>query len=1150
MRIKELHIRNIASIEKADIDFEKDLIDPVTGLSSNIFLISGDTGAGKTVILDAISMALYKTTPRIEEVADKRSNAFVDNDGRSINIKHIEQYTRLGISHKDACFSELVFEGNDGKEYHARLDLGFTKSGKKDAEGNYPLVYRTPIWTFKVGNEDWQKVTEGGQVFTDVVGLSFDQFKRMSMLAQGQFAAFLTGRKEEREAILEKLTNTVIFSTYGTAIGRLAKKAKSEMGIAETAYNTQKDNILPEEELQENRALLGTLKQQKEELDKELKKKRAELELVEAIDGFCQERIRSEARRSEAIAIMAAEEYQQKKQLVSDWDATNKERHLLIDQLNAGKSMAAAEKQIADAQDTFMLLSADLVSRDEELREKKSDIAQWCAWINDRSTQDELFCNASSVDLQLTHFIEITSKISEGQQLLAQEKSSTQSLLDKLDACKRTDEKAKAEVNARQLMIDDLQSQRMALNPTGIASEKDAAIKRLSDLEKLQERIGTQRSASVAAEQVKNEIANEEIILQQLKASYEKSKSSYDQRAKEEADTHSLLSTMQMSMEETLIELRRKMRHSHVETCPLCGQAVDPVHLADDFKHILSPLQQKEDEAKNLLSAAMTQRDTDMAAYEKALGALNTKKEGYEHACKAIDKEEQEIRTKALLLSLDAERELSSQISLAISKEQADVLRLDELLKQAESLQTLSNQLIEEKKPLDQAANKAVRDLSEAKSAFDLNQSRIIGLEQNISSLAEEKNQLAKTLSSLLTSYSPTWQDDVTTTRQQLKKDADEYVTKKKQAEQKRQEVSQAEQLLNTINNVCDSILTSQPHWQKSVVARKHVCSDINGEWTRLYAQLEHQQHVLKEVEAIQLQAASSLAVYYAQGKTEQELLTIISREAEVAGARQYVVEKEGNLKSSSDAVAQASEKISKLLKDLNVEKPEDVPAKDPLKRLVDDLAIQQQFLAMQIGGIEEKLKTNDLNEKKVEALKQKLDKQTAVCEKWVRLNKKFGGNRFRTLVQSYILRPLLNNANVYLEKITDRYILTCSDVNDQLSVLVHDRYNKNQTRSATVLSGGERFMISLALSLALSSLNRQEKNVNILFIDEGFGTLDETNLNSVVETLERLQEIVGQSNRRVGIISHREELMDRIPSKINVRKKGEGRSIVEITNE
>ena len=111
------------------------------------------------------------------------------------------------------------------------------------------------------------------------------------------------------------------------------------------------------------------------------------------------------------------------------------------------------------------------------------------------------------------------------------------------------------------------------------------------------------------------------------------------------------------------------------------------------------------------------------------------------------------------------------------------------------------------------------------------------------------------------------------------------------------------------------------------------------------------------------------------------------------------------------------------------------------------------------------------------------------------------------------------------------------------------DRYNKNEMRSATVLSGGERFMVSLALSLALSSLNRPDLNINILFIDEGFGTLDEKSLDSVMQTLETLQDIAGQQKRRVGIISHREELIERIPTQIQVKKKGEGRSLVTIKN-
>ena len=215
---------------------------------------------------------------------------------------------------------------------------------------------------------------------------------------------------------------------------------------------------------------------------------------------------------------------------------------------------------------------------------------------------------------------------------------------------------------------------------------------------------------------------------------------------------------------------------------------------------------------------------------------------------------------------------------------------------------------------------------------------------------------------------------------------------------------------------------------------------------------------------------------------------------------------------------------------------------KNGTKALYDELFTN----VVQIKG---RLETHNNNIKRLKEIENDLAIAKQQFARWDKLNRIFGGTRFRTLVQTYILRPLLNNANIYLEQITDRYRLTCSEDNEQLSILVLDRYNKDQVRSVTVLSGGERFMISLALSLALSSLNRPDMNVNILFIDEGFGTLDEKSLDSVMQTLEKLQEIAGQTNRRVGIISHREELEERIPVKIQVVKKGEGRSMIEVTN-
>ena len=146
MRIKELHIRNIGSIEQADIDFEKDLNEPYSNTPAPIFLISGDTGAGKSVILDAISMALFKTTPRLSGVSDVNKNEFTNTSGEKIRVASIQQYTRLGIAPGEECYSEVVFEGNDNMHYTAKLTLG-TYKGNKNAEGKNPIKYNTPTWS-------------------------------------------------------------------------------------------------------------------------------------------------------------------------------------------------------------------------------------------------------------------------------------------------------------------------------------------------------------------------------------------------------------------------------------------------------------------------------------------------------------------------------------------------------------------------------------------------------------------------------------------------------------------------------------------------------------------------------------------------------------------------------------------------------------------------------------------------------------------------------------------------------------------------------------------------------------------------------------------------------------------------------------------
>jgi DNA repair exonuclease SbcCD ATPase subunit len=391
---------------------------------------------------------------------------------------------------------------------------------------------------------------------------------------------------------------------------------------------------------------------------------------------------------------------------------------------------------------------------------------------------------------------------------------------------------------------------------------------------------------------------------------------------------------------------------------------------------------------------------------------------------------------------------------------------------------------------------------------------------------------------------------DTEALRKQLKDDAKTYADQRKRLADSQAEREKANTLTATLSQYSKDILRACPDWKANAIPQTYACSNINTEWTNLLGKITALVSKLQDCNSVISNSEKELAAYYQDsGKTEESLKTLVAQESQVAAARKLVSETDAQLKSRIDAITEAQRQIDSAYKELGISDRTELPDKQMLEeKRTSDSASRDVALSKNTQA-----KTQlDLHQKNIKRLKEieaELETAKQRFARWDRLNSIFGGTRFRTLVQTYILRPLLNNANIYLEKITDRYRLTCSEANEQLSILVLDRYNKNQVRSVTVLSGGERFMISLALSLALSSLNRPDMNVNILFIDEGFGTLDENSLNSVMSTLEKLQEIAGQTNRRVGIISHREELEERIPVKIQVVKKGEGRSNVEISN-
>ena len=1149
MKLKELHIRNIASIERADIDFEKDLNDAITGDPASIFLISGDTGAGKSVILDSISMALYKKTPRIADVANASKNDYTDAEGEQIRVASIEQYTRLGISDKDKSYSEVVFEGNDGRMYHARLTLGM-KLGSKDKEtGIRPIKHSKPTWEIRIDKGDWTKDSVE-QTILDAIGLDFQQFGRMAMLAQGQFANFLTGDKKEREAILEQLTNTQHFTAYGEAINSLWKKAKANQDRIQTIYDTEKPHTLSNEAVEQLTKEQQEGQKQLDIYDAKLKKFDEQLKLIEGILSKEKEQDQARQKVQELTIIISGDEYKNNKSLYSDWDATTNERHQLADLQRARRDEQTSKESLSQLQDKFNTLSSDIIDRQAKTKAIEDAIQLNKEWIEKRKQHEDLFVKAREVEIKIGQYLEKVRKTDELAKGLKEEQGKTKSLLKAKSEAEENAKKAKDVVKAKENEIEELGNQRKALNPQAIddqKSKKEAAKREIENIRKSYDDLETAlRDANVLREAIEKE----KVQLSELKDASEKAEQVFLTKKTESEKADKLLTTMQMSIKDTLINLRHRLQEEQADTCPLCGQHIDYAHLNDDFNGVLTPLEDEQKRAAEAYQQATSQRDTARDSYKKFDGAHQIKAKNLKEADQKNDKAKEAIEAKAIAAGLNIQDPLIPQIEKLLGSLDEDITKLKAAQQEAEALQGKINALLEEKKPLDTLKSEAETAKTKAENAVNNNSETITRLDKEHKELTAECETIKSEISSQLSGYSDNWQTDIDNLLNKLKKDANEYNDHQKQLNDDSTTLESGTTLNNSLLQFSQSILTVCPEWKAEFDAKAYFCRDINREWADVLAEVTRLVSKIKDCKAVITSSTEGLTAYYQEsGKTEKDLLMLIAQEPQVATARKFVVDTDSLLKSRNDAIVDAQKLIEVSLKALGLNERTELPdyqsvenEKNGTKALYDELFTN----VVQIKG---RLETHNNNIKRLKEIENDLAIAKQQFARWDKLNRIFGGTRFRTLVQTYILRPLLNNANIYLEQITDRYRLTCSEDNEQLSILVLDRYNKDQVRSVTVLSGGERFMISLALSLALSSLNRPDMNVNILFIDEGFGTLDEKSLDSVMQTLEKLQEIAGQTNRRVGIISHREELEERIPVKIQVVKKGEGRSMIEVTN-
>jgi len=233
--------------------------------------------------------------------------------------------------------------------------------------------------------------------------------------------------------------------------------------------------------------------------------------------------------------------------------------------------------------------------------------------------------------------------------------------------------------------------------------------------------------------------------------------------------------------------------------------------------------------------------------------------------------------------------------------------------------------------------------------------------------------------------------------------------------------------------------------------------------------------------------------------------------------------------------------------KKLQIHKQEPVSEKLSNELETIQALLEQKANALQesIGSDKKELEVNQENSDKHKNRMASLELKKDSFKVWVKLNELIGsadGTKFKKFAQGITLEQLINLANQHLNNLSSRYTLT-RDEDKLLDLEVIDAFQGNAIRPVSTLSGGESFIVSLALALGLSELASQKIAIDSLFLDEGFGTLDEESLETALNALNLLQ----SGGKMVGVISHIEALKERIPLQIKVIQNGDGTSFIKV---
>jgi exonuclease SbcC len=1104
MKILTIAGRNLNSLR---VDFKVDFSEGVLK-DCGIFAITGPTGAGKTTLLDAMTLALYGKTPR----------SAADDD--IISYGAGEAWAEVIFQTGEGCFrSEWKV-----RRAHSKHDGALQQSTMQ-------------VSTYPEGKILTQKKREAQEKVRDLIKLEYDQFLKSVLLAQGAFKAFLDAKEGERGEILEKISDTSLYTKLSKKA--FERKRTEEQVLATLQVSLGNFILLSDDERLTYVNRISTIEIDGQKLQQELaslqikatwlttindltsKQQQAEKEVELSLRKLEQEQ--SNLHRWEVHQTIAAlelpwtqylgkiEESVLQGENITKYVEQLASFAIAIERANSSRGFAHKKLEAAVKQrEEKMPVILQAITRQADLQSEKNQFNILREKMNVKILE-EFNCKAkilkagTALDNDTKILLELDLWVKLHHQYAEAANCCTQASL-LVSYLKRSSE----DIELYESTIAAASDQVAAAFKQIAAAEQDEleAVKDREQLEQLH--IKTSEHLSQLKNQLLADAWQSNMVLEQTIHLLEQHQNEF-------------------SRKEFLAEHLSRLHEG--ESCPLCGATDHPnqtlsiteVHseirqiqvVLKQQQHTIKTTRQRQKIIDNLLSILQECPELENANNEKL-------PEDFESVVNSLMQVQRSIPQKQHLAS----QKIASAIQLK---------------------QNLGNNIADQQKIKAAAIDKAVA----AGKAIAVQEHELQEIALQFDLLFEEEYHDKTTRQTILKETIPVVRAGIETLNTQLEGIQQDLAQLQQESDHKKTII----QRYQTEINLAYAGYASPEAARDILIANEKIANDLvkkasdhlnllNQESGITEGEKKKTEHNLRDltlvIERLLADLHSGLAALGWASDVELIKINLLDKSERAALESLY--------KSLNEKLVLATAHLETCRHQLKFQLELELTNEDSaaIAEKINHVNESLQEMNRELGQLRQILKDDDIRQQKIQLVKSEIEAQQKIYEKWASLSGLIGsadGKKFNQFAQGLTLDRLLLVSNHHLQLLNDRYRLKRNITDQGLRLLIIDKYQADNEREIVTLSGGESFLVSLALALGLSEMTSKLTTIDSLFIDEGFGTLDADTLEVALEALRGLQ--IG--GKTIGIISHVERLKEEIYTQVEITKGADGFSTLKV---